>query len=519
MSFVKITDEELVDKGVTGLPDTPNLSTTDMQKKFDELSKDIIIPKFNELSGELDDADIDDKIATDPNAQEIYQITNIRLNKDDALEVSVDSGEHYKATASSGHRIMDGSGTVYTQRSRLQFSNNCTISDDDVNEATVVLVQPGDKGDKGDAATITIGDVESGDSAEVENVGSATDAIFNFTLPKGDDGDSATIQVGTVTSGATASVSNRGTSSQAIFDFVLPKGDQGDPGTGLTLLGVYATYADLIAAHPTGTRGNAYYVGDDEEGVVYLWDPDTTAWVNVGELKGPKGDTGNAGTISVGTVTEGNSMAVENVGTSTAAVFNFTLKKGDKGDTGNTGTIAVGTVTSGDYPSVTNSGTSTAAVFDFVVPKGDKGDQGNPTTVNGKSGNNVTLYGTDINVDNSVGASTVTTAISGKATKVSGATSGHVASLDSNGDLADSGYTASAIGKWSTAVSCSAGATTATFTDATYSNSWHYKPWVDDGTGEPIPFSKMEVNASNQVVVTFVNALANATSVQLQYWT
>ena len=54
MKFVKISKEDLVDRGVSGLPDQPGLSTLEMQKKFDELSVDVIIPKFNELSGELD---------------------------------------------------------------------------------------------------------------------------------------------------------------------------------------------------------------------------------------------------------------------------------------------------------------------------------------------------------------------------------------------------------------------------------------------------------------------------------
>ena len=68
--------------------------------------------------------------------------------------------------------------------------------------------------------------------------------------------------------------------------------------------------------------------------------------------RGPKGDTGPAGadgkdgaaaTISVGTVTTGEagtSATVTNSGTSSAAVFNFTIPrgaKGDKGDKGDTG--------------------------------------------------------------------------------------------------------------------------------------------------------------------------------------
>ena len=389
MSFTKIEQADLTGKGVVGLPDTPGLQTMEMQEKFDEIALDVIVPKFNELSGELDDAGIETKIDSD-------DITNMRLNSDIAIEVSQDGGTTWRGTASSGHRIMDGSGTIYSQRSRMQFSNNVTIRDDEPNNATVIQVQPGDKGDKGDAATITIGTVQSGDTPAVVNSGSQTDAIFNFTFPKGDDGDAATIQVGTVTSGVNASVTNRGTSSAAIFDFTLPKGDKGDTGQGINVLGEYATLADLEAAHPTGNPGNAYMVGTTHPKDLSIWDVVHKQWSNEGQLQGVKGDTGDAATITVGSVTEGATMSVTNSGTTSAAVFDFVLKKGDKGDQGNAGTISVGTVTSGQTASVTNSGTSTAAVFDFVLPQGPQGPQGNPTTVNGKSGNNITLVGTDI---------------------------------------------------------------------------------------------------------------------------
>ena len=84
--------------------------------------------------------------------------------------------------------------------------------------------------------------------------------------------------------------------------------------------------------------------------------------------QGPVGSPGAAATIAVGTTTTGNagtSAAVTNSGTSSAAVFNFTIPRGS------TPTVAVGAVsTSGNASgSVTNSGTSTAAVFDFVLPR------------------------------------------------------------------------------------------------------------------------------------------------------
>lgn len=45
----KITPEDLAGVGVIGLPDTPRLSTEEMQKKFEETAREVIIPKFNAL--------------------------------------------------------------------------------------------------------------------------------------------------------------------------------------------------------------------------------------------------------------------------------------------------------------------------------------------------------------------------------------------------------------------------------------------------------------------------------------
>lgn len=391
MNYTKITSADTQGKGVVGLPDTPNLTVGEIQAKFEELTNDVVIPKFNNLVDELD--------ANVGRAIQSPEITDIRISADNTLQISKDGGQTYADTASSGHTIMNGSGIEFAQRTKLQFSDNVVISDDVANERTFISVPPGEKGDKGDTATVSVGSVQSGAIAEVINSGSNTDAILNFTLPKGDDGAAATIQVGTVTSGANASVSNRGTSSQAIFDFILPKGEKGDVGQGINILGDYDSLAALQSAHPTGNPGNAYMVGATAPKDLYIWDAATRSWKNEGALQGVKGEKGDAATVTVGTVTEGSTFAVTNSGTTTDAVLNFTLKKGDKGDPGNSGTIAVGTVTSGTTASVTNRGTNTAAVFDFVVPKGDKGDQGNPTVLNGKTGASITLYGKDITVN------------------------------------------------------------------------------------------------------------------------
>lgn len=109
---------------------------------------------------------------------------------------------------------------------------------------------------------------------------------------------------------------------------------------------------------------------------------------------GPTGPAGTAATVSVGSVTTGSpgsSASVSNAGTSSAAILNFTIPRGDTGATGSNGTngtngtaatIAVGTVTTGAAGSsatITNSGTSSAAVFDFTIPRGDTGASGSGT--------------------------------------------------------------------------------------------------------------------------------------------
>jgi len=162
-------------------------------------------------------------------------------------------------------------------------------------------------------------------------VNSKTTSSFTWSTP-GLLGVVASTNVGTTTTGAagtSASVVNSGTAIDAVLNFTIPRGD-----TGAT---------------------------------------------------GPTGATGTAATIAAGTTTTslpGTSASVINSGTSSAAVFDFTIPRGDVGATGPTGatgatgaaaTIAAGTTTTtapGTSATVTNVGTSGAAIFDFDIPRG-----------------------------------------------------------------------------------------------------------------------------------------------------
>lgn len=55
MSFRKIAQAELEGKGNLGRPDTPGVTTAEMQRILDELPREVIVPAFNELSGQMDE--------------------------------------------------------------------------------------------------------------------------------------------------------------------------------------------------------------------------------------------------------------------------------------------------------------------------------------------------------------------------------------------------------------------------------------------------------------------------------
>lgn len=108
-----------------------------------------------------------------------------------------------------------------------------------------------DKWDKGDTGEISIGTTTTGEpwtDASVVNVGTSTDAILEFTIPRGDKWnkgdkwdkwDAATISVGdttTLSPWSNATVNNSWTSSNAVFNFGIPRGDKGntwDTGNGI----------------------------------------------------------------------------------------------------------------------------------------------------------------------------------------------------------------------------------------------------------------------------------------------
>lgn len=155
-----------------------------------------------------------------------------------------------------------------------------------------------------------------------------------------------------------------------------PKGDKGDDGTSVTILGSYNTEAELRAAHPTGSLGDAYMVS----GYLYVWNG--SDWQNVGQIKGDKGDSGTSSYTHLAYSTSSDGSA--NFSTtwySGATYVGFCIdhteadskvysdydwslikgdkgdkgSKGDKGDTGATGASGISIKTITNYYLATNA--------------------------------------------------------------------------------------------------------------------------------------------------------------------
>lgn len=159
--------------------------------------------------------------------------------------------------------------------------------------------------------------------------------------------------------------------------------DTGDlRSVAFNYIGNYPSVANLPSSASVGDLAIT-----DDTGNGYVWDG--TQWQLVGEFRGPQGPIGPSGTIEAGTTVTtaaGTVATVVNVGTDTAAIFNFTIPTGPQGNpgtegpTGPAGTIEVGnTFTSdpGTDASVVDVGTPEAAVLNFTIPRGQQGPQGN----------------------------------------------------------------------------------------------------------------------------------------------
>jgi hypothetical protein len=183
------------------------------------------------------------------------------------------------------------------------------------------------------------------------NTGTEQEFLNSLVGLQGDTGDAATIQVGTIATGLAGTnviVANSGTIEAAILDFTIP---EGSPGT----------------------------IGIDGDSAYAIW----LAEGNVGTVENfLEAITGPVSTLAIGTTTTGaagESADVTNSGTSSAAIFDFTIPEGTQGNG----------ITSSSYNSATGILTLTfqdATTFSTDDLRGNTGANGQGIIAGGTTG-------------------------------------------------------------------------------------------------------------------------------------
>ena len=366
MAFKKISDSDLQNKGNIGMPDTPGLSTADMQKKMDEIPREVIIPVLNALIDGLNGMELEKR--THNGGGCLY----IRVNSDRVVETS-DDGTSWQATGSSGHLIIDETGNEMPQRNRMQFLG-ATVTDTGL--YTVIQARKGDPGQQGPQGPVG----PQGPQGVQGPIGPAgPQGAQGLRGATGDPGPAGP-------AGATGPTGPKG-----------EKGEKGSDGSSFVVKGLYATLSALKAAHPTGLAGDAYAVGTADNNVVYLWDVDQRSWVSVGTLQGPQGPTGPQGP-------QGPTGSVGPQGpTGPQGETGPQGKQGVQGEPGEKGEQGIQGLRGEQGPTGPQG------------PQGEKGDPGLVQSVNGKSGEAIVLTAEDVGaLDESTAKELINSQTSGK---------------------------------------------------------------------------------------------------------
>ena len=81
MEYKRITENDLVGKGVVGQPDTPALSALEMQNKVEEIVRDVVIPSYNNLV---------EALTENGKPVQSSDVMLVRIGESGDLQVSVD---------------------------------------------------------------------------------------------------------------------------------------------------------------------------------------------------------------------------------------------------------------------------------------------------------------------------------------------------------------------------------------------------------------------------------------------
>lgn len=139
MAFNEITTSDTAGKGVVGLPDTPGLSASEMQRRFDEIALEVIIPKYNQLIADIKSTDASKSIGALNGAAQSSTVqntmdeinTNIYNMKVDFNELDKTVADNYqtladlfKFTSTLNDTLLSSGGAAYVGCNNVKGATN-----------------------------------------------------------------------------------------------------------------------------------------------------------------------------------------------------------------------------------------------------------------------------------------------------------------------------------------------------------------------------------------------------------
>ena len=86
----KITDQDLANRGVIGLPDVPGLTTEEMQRKLEEIAREILVPKVNEIIENIE--------TLNSNLKDNIKVSTVTVTLNSATQVTANQLVYLKGT-------------------------------------------------------------------------------------------------------------------------------------------------------------------------------------------------------------------------------------------------------------------------------------------------------------------------------------------------------------------------------------------------------------------------------------
>lgn len=281
----------------------------------------------------------------------------------------LDGGTEREITFGVGTDNAGGYGMPIIPAEYIKFDDGYTLQE--LYDLGLLKGEQGEPGEAGAAATISVGltsTLPAGESATVENAGTATAAVLEFSIPQGFTGPSGP-------QGPRGAAGEQGPQGAAG-----PQGEKGEGGAP----GPQGPQGESGPTGPQGLRGERGEQGPQGlSGAVGPIGPqgpkgDRGATGPQGPQgpSGPAGEAGTAATITLAATTTGapgSKATVENTGTDTAAVLHFTLPRGEQGEQGKTGAVGPQGPAGPSGPQGPQGAAGARGATGATGPKGDGG--------------------------------------------------------------------------------------------------------------------------------------------------